>query len=34
MKDETGLKKMKNKIAGKEENTDEESETIEKGEVL
>jgi hypothetical protein len=30
----TGLKKMKNKIAGKEEKTDEEPETVEEGEVL
>jgi len=29
-----GLKKMKNKIAGKEEKTDEEQETVEEGEVL
>lgn len=34
MKAVPGLKKMKNKIAGTGENTDEESETIKKGEVL
>ena len=34
MKAVPGQKKMKNKIAGKEESTDEESKTIEKGEVL
>lgn len=34
MKAVPGLKKMKNKIASKEEKTDKEPETVEKGEAL